>query len=304
MPAMCHCSQSTTCARPEPAAGPASTADLRSSLPAASRSPTYQADPDVRLRRASAEPGISARACRDGEARSRPAHHDAVVGAVCSGAAGAGAIAAQHLRRRPAVQLHQVPSAPPRSSQVWLTWCRNRCGQASTPHRRPRRRSSGRSRSPSSFAEQWQARVGIRSRGGAPGSAEDRRGIPEVDALVGRCDLDDAHIFRAADRLVLTDLYRAILDDVAGCTGRFRASGCATHGASVYRPGEQQRRDPCPEGPGTRRRMTTRWPAGEQPPLGGGWGPGNCYFSGLFLSWQLTHMPVSELPWPGAGGSG
>jgi hypothetical protein len=160
MPAMCHCSQSTTCAGPEPAAGPASTADLRSSLPAASRSPTYQADPDVRLRRASAEPGISARACHDGEARSRPAHHDAEVGAVCSGAAGAGAIAAQHLRRRPAVQLHQVPSAPPRSSQVWLTWCRNRCGQASTPHRRPRQRSSGRSRSPSSFAEQWQARAG------------------------------------------------------------------------------------------------------------------------------------------------
>jgi hypothetical protein len=39
----------------------------------------------------------------------------------------------------------------------------------------------------------------------------------------GRCDLDDAHIFRAADRPVLlnvfcmagTDLYRAILEDVA-----------------------------------------------------------------------------------------
>jgi hypothetical protein len=28
--------------------------------------------------------------------------------------------------------------------------------------------------------------------------------------------LDDAHIFRAADWPVLTDLYRAILDDVAG----------------------------------------------------------------------------------------
>jgi hypothetical protein len=28
--------------------------------------------------------------------------------------------------------------------------------------------------------------------------------------------LDDAHIFRAADRPVLTDPYRAILDDVAG----------------------------------------------------------------------------------------
>ena len=32
----------------------------------------------------------------------------------------------------------------------------------------------------------------------------------------GRCDLDDAPIFRAADRPVLTELYRAILDDVAG----------------------------------------------------------------------------------------
>jgi len=25
---------------------------------------------------------------------------------------------------------------------------------------------------------------------------------------------------------------------------------------------------------------------------------------GLCLTWQLTHLPVSELPWPGAGGSG
>ena len=24
----------------------------------------------------------------------------------------------------------------------------------------------------------------------------------------------------------------------------------------------------------------------------------------LCFSWQLTHLPVSELPWPGAGGSG
>ena len=41
---------------------------------------------------------------------------------------------------------------------------------------------------------------------------------------LGRCDLDDAHIFRAADRPVLLDvfrmagseLYNAILEDVAG----------------------------------------------------------------------------------------
>ena len=62
-------------------------------------------------------------------------------------------------------------------------------------------------------------------RGGTPGSADDRCGVPEVDTLWwGRCDLDDAHIFRAADRPVLldvfcmagTDLYDAILEDVAG----------------------------------------------------------------------------------------
>jgi len=60
--------------------------------------------------------------------------------------------------------------------------------------------------------------------GGTPGSAQDRCRIPEVDALAGRCDLDDAHIFRAADRPVLidvfclagTELYDAILEDVAG----------------------------------------------------------------------------------------
>ena len=27
-------------------------------------------------------------------------------------------------------------------------------------------------------------------------------------------------------------------------------------------------------------------------------------YQGLCLPWQLTHLPVSELPWPGAGGSG
>ena len=50
-----------------------------------------------------------------------------------------------------------------------------------------------------------------------------RRAAQRIDAEYrkstpwwGRCDLDDAHIFRAADRPVLTDLYRAILDDVAG----------------------------------------------------------------------------------------
>src|SRR5260370_16069434 len=69
---------------------------------------------------------------------SRPVGDDAVVGAACSGAAGAGAVAAQHLRGGPAVQLHQVSLGPPRSSQVWLKWCRNRCVQASTPACLPR----------------------------------------------------------------------------------------------------------------------------------------------------------------------
>ena len=31
------------------------------------------------------------------------------------------------------------PWAPPRPSQVWLKWCRNRCGHACRPHWRPRR---------------------------------------------------------------------------------------------------------------------------------------------------------------------
>ena len=177
----------------------------------------YHADPDVRLRRARAEPGISARACRDGEARSRPARHDAVVGAVCSGAAGAGAIAAQHLRRRPAVQLHQVPlgAAPvqPGVAEMVPEPVRPGVHPALTaaagdhlvdPVRRHRSLSSG-------------------GQGRRSGVAEVRRAAQRIDAEYrkstpwwGRCDLDDAHIFRAADRPVLTDLYRAILNDVAG----------------------------------------------------------------------------------------
>jgi hypothetical protein len=75
------------------------------------------------------------------------------------------------------------------------------------------------------FAEQWRARAGD------PEFQEVRRAAQRIDAAYrkstpwwGRCDLDDAHhIFRAADRPVLidvfcmagTDLYRAILEDVA-----------------------------------------------------------------------------------------
>ena len=129
----------------------------------------------------------------------------------------------------------------------------------------------------------------------------------------GRCDLDDAHIFRAADRPLLidvfcmagTDLYRAILDDAAGVhrqipRERMRYALDIPYIARENSTGEIL----ALKGLGTRCPVTTRWPAGEHPPMCGGRAPGNCYFSGLFLSWQLTHLPISELPWPGAGGSG
>ncbi len=56
----------------------------------------------------------------DGLLRLWPACHDAVVGAAGPGAAGAGAVAAQHLRGGPPFSSIRSPSAPPRSSQVWL----------------------------------------------------------------------------------------------------------------------------------------------------------------------------------------
>ena len=74
------------------------------------------------------------------------------------------------------------------------------------------------------FAEQWRARASD------PEFEEVRRAAQAIDARYrestpwwGRCDLDDDHIFRAGDRLVLidvfcmagTELYRAILEDVA-----------------------------------------------------------------------------------------
>jgi hypothetical protein len=75
------------------------------------------------------------------------------------------------------------------------------------------------------FAGQWRARAGDAEFG------EVGRAAQRIDAEYrkstpwwGGCDLDDAHIFRAADRLVLldvfcmagTELYAAILEDVAG----------------------------------------------------------------------------------------
>ena len=73
------------------------------------------------------------------------------------------------------------------------------------------------------FAEQWRARDGDAE------FQEVRRAAQRIDAQYrnstpwwGRCDLDDEHIFRAADRPVLldvfcmagSDLYNAILEDV------------------------------------------------------------------------------------------
>jgi hypothetical protein len=75
------------------------------------------------------------------------------------------------------------------------------------------------------FAEQWRARAGDAE------FQEVRRAAQRIDAEYrkstpwwGRCDLDDAHVFSAADQPVLIDvfcmagseLYDAILEDVAG----------------------------------------------------------------------------------------
>jgi hypothetical protein len=71
----------------------------------------------------------------------------------------------------------------------------------------------------------------VADQGSDPEFREVRRAAHRIDAEYrksmpwwGRCDLDDAHIFRAADRPVLidvfcmagTELYDAILEDVAG----------------------------------------------------------------------------------------
>jgi hypothetical protein len=126
-------------------------------------------------------------------------------------------------------------------------------------------------------AEHWRARAGD------PEFQEVRRAAQRIDAEYrkstpwwGRCDLDDAHIFRAAGRPVLidvfcmagTDLYRAILEDVA----------------EVHRRMPRERMRYALDIPYIARENSTAE-------------------IGLFLSWQLTHLPISELPWPGAGGS-
>ena len=63
--------------------------------------------------------------------------------------------------------------------------------------------------------------------------------------------MDDARIFRAADRPVLINvlawLYRAILDDVTEVHRLIPRADVLRTEHPVYRPGEQHRRDPCPQ---------------------------------------------------------
>ena len=97
------------------------------------------------------------------------------------------------------------------------------------------------------FAGQWRARAGDAE------FQKVRRAAQRIDAQYrestpwwGRCDLDDAHIFRAADgRPVLidvfcmagTELYARSSKTSPRCTAGFRASGCATHWTSRISPG-------------------------------------------------------------------
>ena len=66
------------------------------------------------VRRAVVSAGIAGRRHRR---RSSGVVHDAVVGPAGTGAAGAGAVAGEHLRGGPAVQFHQVGFGPARSSR-------------------------------------------------------------------------------------------------------------------------------------------------------------------------------------------
>jgi len=96
------------------------------------------------------------------------------------------------------------------------------------------------------FAERWRARDGDAE------FQEVRRTAQRIDAEYrkstpwwGRCDLDDAHVFRAADRPVLldvfcmagTELYDAILEDVAEVHRRIPRGRCAMHWTSRTSPG-------------------------------------------------------------------
>ncbi len=65
--------------------------------------------------------------------------HDAVVAAAGSCAAGAGAVVAQHLRRGPPVQLHQVPLGPAPVQPGVADMVTEAVRITAIPHWRPRR---------------------------------------------------------------------------------------------------------------------------------------------------------------------
>ena len=90
--------------------------------------------PDVPWLRCPEFPGVRRAGCprgRCGTGHGRGSGavvHDPVVAAAGAGAAGAGAVAGEHLGEVQPLSSIRSRSAPPRSSQVWLKWCRNRCG--------------------------------------------------------------------------------------------------------------------------------------------------------------------------------
>jgi hypothetical protein len=107
------------------------------------------------------------------------------------------------------------------------------------------------------FAEQWRARAEDAD------FQEVRRAAQMIDAEYrkstpwwGRCDLDDDHIFRAADgRPVLidvfcmagTELYRDPRRRRRGAPPDSARADALRTGHPLYRPGEQHRRDPRPQ---------------------------------------------------------
>jgi hypothetical protein len=110
-------------------------------------------------------------------------------------------------------------------------------------------------------------------------AAEDRAGRRPRRRRFGRLPgVRRSHVRRGADgRLVLIDvfcmdgasLYRKILEDVAGVHRRIpRERMRYALDIRYIAPGEQYRRDPCPQkGLGARCRMTARGSASEQPPM-------------------------------------
>ena len=96
---------------------------------------------------------------------------------------------AEHLREVQPFSSIRSPSAPPRSSQVWLKWCRNRCGNTSTRTGGPADDglvdAAGGHRAPVAHPEPQLRPVGL----GVPGADAE---VP-VEAAGGvMADLDDA----------------------------------------------------------------------------------------------------------------